>query len=243
MQRPVSALIGVLLNICSAGQPAAPPNAQGLDVQQRCIVKIASLTASGNLQALPKALHEGLDAKLTVNEIKEVLVHLYAYCGFPRSIRGLQTFMEVLKEREAGGISDPVGKDAAPTDLAGSKYERGKQILGELTQTPQSNALTGYGAFAPVMDRFLKEHLFADIFERDVLTYAQRQLVTVSVLGTLGGVEPMLRNHLAICLNVGITPDQLKDFPAALEPAAGNEKAAAVRLVVNEVLTAREKRQ
>ena len=77
---------------------------------------------------------------------------------------------------------------------------------GELTHAPQDRPLSGYGAFAPVIDTFLKEHLFADIFERDVLTYAQRELVTISVLSAIGGAEPMLRSHLAICLNVGLTP-------------------------------------
>lgn len=69
-----------------------------LTTKQQSIVPIAAYTAQGELQALKSALINGLDAGLTVNEIKEVIVHLYAYCGFPRSIRGLQTFMEVLNE-------------------------------------------------------------------------------------------------------------------------------------------------
>ncbi|RYF54121.1 MAG: carboxymuconolactone decarboxylase, partial [Cytophagaceae bacterium] len=58
-----------------------------LPKQQRIVV-IAALTAKGDLQKLQPALSAGLDAGMTLNEIKEVLVHLYAYCGFPRSIRG-----------------------------------------------------------------------------------------------------------------------------------------------------------
>ena len=45
---------------------------------------------------------------------------------------------------------------------------------------------TSYAEFAPVMKRFLKEHLFADIFERDVLTYDERELATVSILAAIG---------------------------------------------------------
>jgi 4-carboxymuconolactone decarboxylase len=212
-----------------------------LSAQEQSMVKIAALTAIGDLQKLSKALHDGLDAGLTVNEIKEVLVHLYAYCGFPRSIRGLQTFMEVLKEREARGIKDIIGKDASPITAEGNKYERGKKILGELTQTPQSNTLTGYGAFAPVIDTFLKEHLFADIFERDVLTYAQRELVTISVISAIGGAEPMLRSHFSLSLNVGITPDQLKHFGRVIEPAVGKEKADAAQVILLEVLQNRSR--
>jgi quercetin dioxygenase-like cupin family protein/alkylhydroperoxidase/carboxymuconolactone decarboxylase family protein YurZ len=186
-------------------------SAHTLSEAQRSIILISAYTAKGELQDLKPALSEGLNAGLTVNEIKEVIVHLYAYCGFPRSIRGLQTFMEVLDEREAKGINDNPGSDASAINQEDDKYERGKKVLGELTKAPQNKPLSGYGAFAPVIDTFLKEHLFADIFERDVLTYAQRELVTISVLSAIGGAEPMLRSHLAICLNVGFTQDQLTE--------------------------------
>ena len=43
---------------------------------------------------------------MTVNEIKEILVHLYAYAGFPRSLNGINTFMALLNERQARGIED-----------------------------------------------------------------------------------------------------------------------------------------
>ncbi len=184
---------------------------QTLTEGQQSIILISAYTAKGELQDLKPALNKGLDAGLTVNEIREVIVHLYAYCGFPRSIRGLQTFMAVLDERKARGISDIPGAEASPINQESDKYERGKKVLEELTNAPQDKPLSGYGAFAPVIDTFLKEHLFADIFERDVLTYTQRELVTISVLSAIGGAEPMLRSHMAICLNLGLTQDQLTE--------------------------------
>lgn len=211
-----------------------------LTTAQRSIVSIAALTAKGNLSKLKTALNTGLDAGLTVNEIKEVLVHLYAYCGFSRSIRGLQTFMQVLDERKTKGVHDKTGDEASPINEEGSKYERGKQILGELTKTPQPDTLTGYLAFAPAIDTFLKEHLFADIFERDVLTYAQRELVTVSVIATIGGAEPMLRSHLAICLNVGLTPEQLQQYVGIIKSAIGKEEGNAAQKVLDKVLKSRQ---
>jgi len=217
-------------------------NNEGLSAQQQSMVKISALTAVGDLTNLKKSLTEGLDAGLTINEIKEVLVHLYAYCGFPRSIRGLQTFMEVLEERKAKGINDKQGNQASAIGNDGSKYERGKVILGELTKSKQDGPLTGYSAFAPAIDAFLKEHLFADIFERDVLTYAQRELVTISVLSSIGGVEPMLRSHLSISLNVELTPQQLTHFITVIESAVGKEKAKAAESVLTEVLKSRQQK-
>lgn len=208
-----------------------------LSPKEQSIITISALTAKGDLDKLQTALNTGLENGLTVNEIKETLVHLYAYCGFPRSIRGLQTFMQVLDERKAKGINDKIGSDISNIDETESKYERGKKILGELTKTPQPDTLTGYSAFAPAIDTFLKEHLFADIFERDVLNYVQRELVTISVIATIGKAEPMLRSHLNICLNVGLTPPQLNEFVGIIKSTIGKKEAKSAQKVLDEVLT------
>ncbi|MFV8367559.1 carboxymuconolactone decarboxylase family protein [Flavobacterium sp. XS1P27] len=207
-----------------------------LSAKEKSIITIASLTAKGDLVTLKSELNKGLEAGLTVNEIKEILIHTYAYCGFPRSIRGLQTFMEVLNERKAKGINDEPGKEASPIKEDGNKYERGKTILEQLTKTPQPNTLTGYSAFAPVIDTFLKEHLFADIFERDVLTFTQRELVTISVISSIGDAEPMLKSHLSIAINLGVSPEQLKEFLVVIKPFIGAKKTKVAKEVVSEVL-------
>mgnify|MGYP000033997478 CR=1 FL=1 len=208
----------------------------GLSQKEKSIIIIAAETAKGDLANLKIALADGLNTGLTVNEIKEILVHTYAYCGFPRSIRGLQTFMEVMNDRKTKGIVDPVGKEASVVKEDGNKYERGKKILATLTQTPAPEKLVGYAAFAPIIDTFLKEHLFAAIFERDVLTYRQREWVTLSVISAIGDAEPMLKGHLSIALNLGVLPKELEEFIEVIQPTIGKNKSNAAQLIINEVL-------
>jgi 4-carboxymuconolactone decarboxylase len=207
-----------------------------LSAKERSIISISALTAKGDLSKLKTQLNAGLEAGLTVNQIKEVIVHIYAYAGFPRSIRGLQTFMTVLDERKENGISDTLGAEASPIKNDSSKYDRGKVILSQLTGVTETGPKTGYAAFAPIIEVFLKEHLFADIFERDVLTYSERELVTVSVLSSIGGVEPMLRSHLTICLNVGLTSSQLQQFVGIIKSTIGKKQSEAAQKVLTEVL-------
>ncbi|WP_321346094.1 carboxymuconolactone decarboxylase family protein [uncultured Draconibacterium sp.] len=218
-------------------------NKEGLNMtltaKQKSLIPIAALTAQGELDQLKPALHAGLDAGLTVNQTKEIMVHLYAYCGFPRSIRGLQTFMEVMEEREAKGINDVEGIEASQLNDDRSKYDRGKANLETLIGRSLDGPKTGYAAFAPVIEIFLKEHLFADIFDRDVLDYAERELVTVSVISAIGNAEPMLRSHLSICLNVGYTAEQLYEFVTVLKSKVGKKEAKAAQAVLNEVLESR----
>lgn len=211
-----------------------------LDAKQRSIISIASLTAKGDLQTLESALTEGLDAGLTVNEIKEVMVHLYAYCGFPRSLRGLRTFIKVLDERKAEGVEDQLGAEATPIEDNRTKYERGKINLETLVQAKLDGSPADYAQFAPIIEVFLKEHLFADIFDRDILDYQQRELVTVSVLATIGGVEPMLRSHMNICLIQGITPTQLQELLDVVGKNIDHEKIDSAKKVLNELLESKK---
>lgn len=212
------------------------PLEQTLSIRQQHIVTIASYTGRGDLVHLKTALGEGLGAGLTVNEIKEILVHSYAYCGFPRSLRGLQTFIAVLDERKAKGINDEIGREASPITDQRSKYERGRDILAEISGVPADAPKAGYAEFAPIIEQFLKEHLFADIFERDVLTYDEREITTVAILAAMGGVEPMARSHIGICLNLGITPDQLRHLLAIIEKNIGHKEAHAIHIELDGLL-------
>jgi 4-carboxymuconolactone decarboxylase len=193
-----------------------------LTVKQKAIVLISAFTTNGDLPRLKQALHTGLNAGLTVNECKEVLVHLYAYCGFPRSIQGLNTLMSTLDERKVKGIKDNVGREATPVRNETNKYETGWKNLAKLGGRPVDGPIekptSGYGAFSPEIDKFLKEHLFADLFSRDVLTFAERELVTVSVLITLGtGVETMLSSHQGLAMKQGFTKGQLEEVLTLIE--------------------------
>lgn len=108
--------------------------------RQQRIVEIAACTGRGDLESLRPALAAGLDDSLTVSEIRELLIHSYAYCGFPRSLRALQTFIAVLGERKTQGISDEAGRD----------------ILAEISGIPADAPKAAYAEFAPAIERFLK---------------------------------------------------------------------------------------
>ncbi|MFC5409101.1 carboxymuconolactone decarboxylase family protein [Larkinella bovis] len=222
--------LGLLLLATTAMNAQSVPVAlPDLTPQQQRLVAIAALTATGELERLNGQLGAGLDAGLTVNEIKEVLVHLYAYCGFPRSLNGINTFMAVLEERKAKGIQDPAGREARWNADRSDPYERGRKVLEALTKTPQPKPAPGFGEFAPRIDAFLKEHLFADVFDSDVLTYQQRELVTLSALAAMPGVDSQLQSHLKIGLTTGLTENQLGQVAGLIEQFVSRTQANALR--------------
>src|SRR6185369_7056086 len=111
------------INSQDSGNPAP-----ALGARQQNIVTIAAFTSKGKQAELNRAIHEGLNAGLTINEVKEIIVHAYAYAGFPRSLNGLNALMQALKEREQKGINDTLGKDASPVSMTKSKLELGTEV-------------------------------------------------------------------------------------------------------------------
>lgn len=206
-----------------------------LTAREQVIVAVASYTGNGDLEHLKPAFVQALEAGMTINEINEVLIHAYAYCGFPRSLRAIQTFIEVVDERKAAGIADPLGQEASVNDDSRSRYERGRDVLAEISGAPADAPKTGYAIFAPTIERFLKEHLFADLFGRDLLTYRERELATVSILAGVSGVEPMAYGHMSICLHLGITVEQLSALLNIVETNFGKTYSEPLREVLNQL--------
>lgn len=209
-----------------------------LSQAQQSLVAISSLTATGDMTNLKIQLNTALDAGLTVNEIKEVLVQLYAYCGFPRSLNAINVFMKVIDERKSKGISDNEGKKIIINRASGDNYERGRKVLETLTGTSQAKPAPGFGEFIPSIDAFLKEHLFADVFQSDVLTYQQRELVTISALAAMQGVESQLQSHVKMGMNTGITQTQLIEVAKQIEKHVSRTQANSLRNVLSIPTTA-----
>ena len=235
----IAATTMLLLTIGSDSREKTMSKPMSLDAKQQGIILIAAFTANGNIERLNSALNEGLDAGLTVNEIKEVLIQMYAYAGFPRSLNGIFVFMSVLDERKARGIEDEVGRDASPPPANLDKDEYGAKVRASLGGQDQIPPPAAWQEFAPTIDTFLKEHLFADIFVRDVLDFKSRELATVAALASMTGTEGQLKFHLGAAMNTGLTEAQMKDFISVLKSQVGSNEAALATKVLTEILNNR----
>ena len=168
----MTTLLGLVFG-CGIAASQTPRAEQTMNSKRQYIAEVAALTSMGHLDQLRTVLIGGLNSGITVSELKEVMVHSYAYCGFPRALRGLQTLVAVLDERKAKGIRDNQGREASPITDTRSKYE---------------------------------------------------------------GVEPMLKGHMGIALNVGVTPDELRGVLAIIEKNIGRSEADNGKQVLNELL-------
>lgn len=203
------------------------PVAGALSARQQAIPLIAAAAATSNIPKLNAALNRGLDAGLSISEAREILVQMYAYTGFPKSLNALGTLMAVVEARKGQGISDAPGRPPSGEIPSGDAL----RAVGTANQTRLSGApVTGpVMAFAPVINQFLQTHLFGDIFERDNLDWQSRELATVGALAAMPGVEAQLRSHMAASQRVGLSRAQLEHVAALL--AHSGDMAASARAV------------
>ncbi len=176
-----------------------------LTPKQQSIALIASYTASGDLYNLKSAVKDGLTKNdMTVNEIKEVMIQLYAYCGFPRSLNALEVLMEESKNGAymVGPEGEPLDKSVNKNKLGTKRQTKlvGKKVKGEIY------------TFAPAIDAYLKEHLFADIFSRGILTDQEREITTIAALSSMEDVTSQLLAHIQIGKNTGLNQGQIDEI-------------------------------
>lgn len=205
--------------------PSPIMTTESLSASQLALLPMAAFTASGDLARLDGALRRGLDTGLTVSQCREVLVQLYAYAGFPRSLNALGVLMNVLADRQLRGIHDKPGSEPGPAPTGDELLAIGTANQTRLAGTPVRGEVFD---FAPAIDRYLKTHLFGDIFWRDNLDWHSRELATLGALAVVPGLEPQLLAHMRISMNVGLSAQQLgqaADFLARAVDEASSKRA------------------
>src|SRR3954451_20704755 len=210
-------------------QTTAANPSEILTARQQAIVPIAAFAGAGDIAKLSAALNQGLDAGLTVSDAKEILVQLYAYAGFPRSLNALGELMKVLQARQERGVQDALGRQASPLPTGKELLALGTANQTKLSGAPVKGPLF---EFAPAIDEYLKTHLFGDIFARDNFDWQSRELATVGALGALTGVESQLESHSRISMNVGLTASQLRGVSEVLAQRGLTEAATRVSAAI-----------
>lgn len=234
----VAAMFSVTTQAAEAAQTMTnlPASAMTLSSQQQAIPLIAAFMATSDMPHLNAALNQGLDAGLTISETREILVQLYAYAGFPRSLNALNELMTVVQARKQRGIDDAPGREpgrAIPTgdELLAAGTANQTRISGGPVKGPVFE-------FAPVINRFLQTHLFGDIFERDNLDWQSRELATVGALAATPGVESQLRSHMAASLRVGLSAAQLRQVTELLKKHGDAQTAERADTALTQALAA-----
>ena len=80
-------------------------------------------------------------------------------------------------------------------------------------------ALTGQGTDPEMMD-ILQKFIFGEVFQTGELTLKQREMITCITLATMQTL-PQLKAHAGAALNVGVTPEELREVMYLTAPFIG----------------------
>ena len=203
-----------------------------LDTKTRVMLILASTIASQALGEYKVMVGAALNVGLTPIEIKEILYQSVPYVGVAKVFDFLHATNEVLQNN---GVSLPL--EAQSTTTPETRFEKGlaaqKAIFGKVIdelyeQSPKDQLH---------IQRFLSANCFGDYYTRQGLDIKLRELVTLSILIALGGVESQIKGHIQGNLNVGNDRSILNDLITQLLPWVGHPRTLNALKCLNEVAT------
>ena len=218
---------------------------EGLTLKQKEIAVVAALTAMGNASPqLRVHLHGALNVGCSEDEVKEVILQMAVYAGFPAAINGMNALKEVLSEcREERKEKDAAASsiERADQESRESRYETGVKWLAKLDPDQVGRLQESFGAFAPDLARYAIEWGYGDIYSRPGLAIELRQIATIAALAALGTAEPQLKFHINAGLNLGLTKEEIIEIMILMTVYAGFPAALNGVFAARDVLEERAK--
>lgn len=195
----------------------------------RFIITLATLITNTSKEKYAIAVRDALEVMSPI-EIKEVLYQSVAYVGLGKTFELFEVTNDVFSEN---GVELPL--ESISTTTRENRHEEGlklqeKYFGAENIQSMIDSTPEGQERF----NDFLAGYCFGDFYTRDALDDKERELITFSILATLGGCENQLRGHVQGNLNVGNTKEILIDALTILLPYIGFPRTLNALAIINE---------
>lgn len=208
-----------------------------MDNKMQEVAAASSLIALGLMPQLKVHLSASLHVGNTVNEMKEVILQLSTYAGYPKAINAMNALGEVLTERKGKGIVDNEGRSASPNN--NSREKRGSDALASIDPDQEQKFRENKSNLYPEITNFVIEHAYGDLYSRDVLDPKYRQVATIAALASLANAPSQLRFHINAGLNAGLTIDQINGIMLLVAVYAGFPAMINATDILNEVIAER----
>ena len=200
-----------------------------LDAKTRLMVILASLIAQQTLSEYKVMLGGALNVGVTPVEVKEIVYQSVPYVGIAKAFDFIHATNEILENR---GINLPL--EGQSTTSAETRLEKGlalqKEIFGDMIdkmyQESPANQIH--------IQKYLSANCFGDYYTRKGLDIKTRELLTFSMILSLGGCEPQLKGHIQGNLNVGNDKEVLLSVVTQLLPYVGYPRTLNAIRCINE---------
>jgi 4-carboxymuconolactone decarboxylase len=188
-----------------------------LDTRTRLMIQLAALIASGALREYRVMVGAALTVGVTPVEIKEIVYQAVPYVGMGKVFDFIHATNEVFTER---GVQLPLPGQSTTTPNTRAKI--GLQVQKHIVGDEVVEQL--YASAPPDeqhIQRLLSANCFGDYLTRAGIDLPTRELITLSMLVTLGGCDPQVKGHVAANLHVGNDRAKLIDVLTQILPFIG----------------------
>lgn len=202
-----------------------------IDTKTRVMMIIASTIAQGAFTEYKMFVNAALNVGVTPVEVKEILYQSVPYVGIAKVVDFIYLTNEIFTER---GIELPLEEQSTTTRE--TRFEKGlalqKSIFGEMIDQMRENAPKGQ---EHIQD-FLSANCFGDYYTRNGLDLKTRELLTYSMLISMGGTESQVKGHIQGNVNVGNDKETLLSITTQLLPYIGYPRTLNALKCLNEVI-------
>lgn len=202
-----------------------------LDLKTRIMVTMVSAIALNTCAEYRKTVYAALANGITPIEVKEVLYHAVPYAGMGKVADLIDITNEVLVEK---GFSLPLEPQSMVT--AETRQEKGfafqKSIFGERIDRNYETAIPSQ----LYIQKLLSANCFGDYQTRPALDVKMRELLTYSILISLGGCESQVKGHIQGNVNVGNDKATLLAVTTQLLPTIGYPRTLNAIACLNEII-------
>jgi 4-carboxymuconolactone decarboxylase len=202
-----------------------------LDIRTRLMVQLASMIACQAVNEYRIMLRAALNVGVTPIAAKEILYQSVPYVGMAKVFDFLHATNDVLKEQ---GVQLPLPPQSTTTPenrmekgLTVSKQIVGPEVIEKLYANSPQDELH--------IQSFLSANCFGDHYTRTGVDISTRELLTLSMLVSLGGCDPQVKGHVAANLNVGNDRARLIDVVTQLLPFIGYPRTLNALRAIDEV--------
>jgi 4-carboxymuconolactone decarboxylase len=205
-----------------------------LETRTRLMVHLAAMIASQALGEYRVMLGAALTVGVTPVEVKEIVYQAVPYVGMAKVFDFIHATNEVLTKH---GVELPLPGQSTTTPA--DRMEKGLAVQKEIIGAAAVDALYAAAADDEIhFQRYLSGNCFGDHLTRTGIDVPTRELLTFSMLVSLGGCEPQVKGHVVANLNVGNGREVLLDVLTQLLPYIGYPRTLNALRVVNEVAPA-----
>ena len=199
-----------------------------LDDQTRELITITVLACLQTLPQLTSHTGAALNVGVQPVAIREAIYQLAPFIGFPRTLNAVATTNEVFQAR---GIPLPLPEQGTVTDA--ERHNKGRAVQAPLYGNEIKDNLADLPEpFNTALPRFLTEFCFGDFYTRDGLTLAQRELLVLCALASIGDTAAQLGPHGRAGIQTGNTKTEMVAALVHCFPYIGFPRAiAAIRAV------------